>query len=56
MDNIERICRLNIAACKLKTGDNDGVINECSIVLETNKCFKAYYRMGLALMKKKKIW
>ena len=54
LDNIERICRLNIAACKLKTGDNDGVINECSIVLETNKCFKAYYRMGLALMKKKK--
>ena len=54
LDNIERICRLNIAACKLKTGDNDGVINECSIVLENNKCFKAYYRMGLALMNKKK--
>ena len=54
LDNIERICRLNIAACKLKTKDYDGVINECSIVLETNKCFKAYYRMGLALMEKNK--
>ena len=54
LDNIERSCRLNIAACKLKTEDYDGVINECSIVLETNKCFKAYYRMGLALMNKKK--
>ena len=54
LDNIERVCRLNIAACKLKIEDYDGVINECSIVLETNKCFKGYYRMGLALMNKKK--
>ena len=54
LDNIERICRLNIANCKLKTGDYDGVINECSIVLESKKCFKGYYRMGLALMKKNK--
>ena len=54
LDNIERICRLNIAACKLKTEDYDGVINECSIVLEKNKCFKGYYRMGLALLNKKK--
>ena len=52
LDNIENICRLNIANCKLKTGDYDGVINECSIVLESSKCFKGYYRMGLALMKK----
>ena len=52
LDNIEKICRLNIANCKLKTGDYDGVINECSIVLEKNKCFKGYYRMGIALMKK----
>ena len=54
LDNIEKSCRLNIAICKLKTEDYDGVINECSIVLESNKCFKAYYRMGLALMKKNK--
>ena len=54
LDNIERLCRLNIAACKLKTEDYDGVINECSIVLEKNKCFKGYYRMGLALLYKKK--
>ena len=54
LDSIERSCRLNIANCKLKTGDYDGVINECSIVLESNKCFKGYYRMGLALMKKNK--
>jgi len=54
LDNIERICRLNIANCKLKTGDYEGVINECSIVLESKKCFKGYYRMGLALMKKNK--
>ena len=38
----------------MKTKDFDGVINECSIVLENNKCFKAYYRMGLALFQKKK--
>ena len=54
LDNIERICRLNIANCRLKTGDYDGVIDECSIVLESSKCFKGYYRMGLALMKKNK--
>ena len=54
LDNIEKSCRLNIANCKLKTEDYDGVINECSIVLEKNKCFKGYYRMGLALMKKNK--
>ena len=54
LENIERICRLNIANCKLKTNDYDGVINECSIVLETDKCFKAYYRMGLALFNKQK--
>ena len=54
LENIERICRLNIANCKLKTEDYDGVINECSIVLETDKCFKAYYRMGLALFNKEK--
>jgi tetratricopeptide (TPR) repeat protein len=54
LDNIERICRLNIANCRLKTGDYDGVIDECSIVLESSKCFKGYYRMGLALMKKSK--
>ena len=54
LNDIERSCRLNISACKLKTKDYDGVINECSIVLETNKCFKAYHRMGLALFHKQK--
>ena len=54
LNDLERICRLNIASCKLKTKDYDGVINECSIVLETNKCFKAYLRMGLALFHKQK--
>ena len=54
LDDIERTCRLNIANCKLKTKDYDGVINECSIVLENKKCFKGYYRMGLALMNKNK--
>ena len=54
LNDIERSCRLNIATCKLKTKDYDGVINECSIVLETNKCFKAYHRMGLALFHKQK--
>ena len=54
LNDLERICRLNIASCKLKTKDYDGVINECSIVLETNKCFKAYLRMGLALFHKEK--
>ena len=55
LNEIEKACRLNIANCKLKTEDYDGVINECSIVLEKNKCFKAYYRMGIALLKKGKI-
>ena len=54
LNELEKQCRLNIANCKLKTKDYDGVINECSIVLENNKCFKAYYRMGLALFHKKK--
>ena len=54
LNDLERVCRLNIASCKLKTKDYDGVINECSIVLETNKCFKAYLRMGLALFHKEK--
>ena len=54
LNDLERVCRLNIASCKLKTKDYDGVINECSIVLETNKCFKAYLRMGLALFHKQK--
>ena len=54
LSELEKQCRLNIANCKLKTKDYEGVINECSIVLENNKCFKAYYRMGLALFHKKK--
>ena len=54
LNDLERVCRLNIASCKLKTKDYDGVINECSIVLENNKCFKAYLRMGLALFHKQK--
>ena len=54
LSELEKQCRLNIANCKLKTKDYEGVINECSIVLENNKCFKAYYRMGLALFYKKK--
>jgi tetratricopeptide (TPR) repeat protein len=54
LNELEKQCRLNIVNCKLKTKDYDGVINECSIVLENNKCFKAYYRMGLALFHKKK--
>ena len=54
LDEIERSCRLNIATCKLKTKDYDGVINECSNVLETFKCFKAYLRMGMALFHKQK--
>ena len=54
LDEIERASRLNIANCKLKTKDYDGVINECSIVLEKNKCFKAYFRMGIALLNKEK--
>jgi len=54
LSEVEKSCRLNISNCKLKTEDYEGVINECSIVLETNKCFKAYYYMGLALFHKKK--
>ena len=54
LNDLKRVCRLNIARWKLKTKDYDGVINECSIVLETNKCFKAYLRMGLALFHKEK--
>ena len=54
LNDVEKSCRLNIANCKLKTEDYEGVINECSIVLEINKCFKAYYYMGLALFNKKK--
>ena len=54
LDDIKRTCRLNIANCKLKTKDYDGVINESSIVLENKKCFKGYYRICLVLMNKNK--
>ena len=54
LNNIEKSCRLNIATCKLKTKDYDGVINECSIVIDKYNCFKANFRMGLALKEKKK--
>ena len=54
LNELENTCRLNIANCKLKTKDYDGVINECSIVLENKKCFKAYCRMGIALLNKNK--
>ena len=54
IEDMERIVRLNIAACKLQQGEYDCVISECLIVLEKHKCFKAYYRMGVAWYSKGK--
>ena len=54
LEDLEKTTRLNIAACHLKLGEYNETIEQCETVLEKNKCFKAYYRMGVAYKEKKK--
>jgi len=52
LDDIESICRLNIANTKLKQEDYDLVIHECLKVLKKSENYKAHYRAGIAFYKK----
>jgi len=52
LDELEMLCRLNIANVKLKNNDFEYVIRECSKVLKKNdKNFKAHYRCGVGYYK-----
>lgn len=52
IDDMEIVCRLNIANSKLKLEDYDLVIHECLKVLKRTENFKAHYRAGLSFYKK----
>ena len=53
LDDLEIVCRLNIANTKIKQEDYDLVIHECLNVLKKSENFKAHYRAGVAYFKKK---
>ena len=53
LDDLEIVCRLNIANTKIKQEDYDLVIHECLKVLKKSENFKAHYRAGVAYFKKK---
>jgi tetratricopeptide (TPR) repeat protein len=51
LENLERLCRLNYAACKLKLKDYPSVIVHCTEVLRhDSKCVKALFRRGQAYL------
>ena len=53
LEELEILCRLNIANVKLKTEDYDLVIRECAKVLRKNdNNFKAHYRSGVGYFKR----
>lgn len=52
LEDLEVVCRLNIANSKLKLEDYDLVIHECLKVLKKSENFKAHYRAGVAYYKK----
>jgi tetratricopeptide (TPR) repeat protein len=52
LEDMEMLCRLNIANSKLKLEDYDLVIHECLKVLKKTENFKAHYRAGVAYYKK----
>ncbi len=53
LEELETLCRLNIANVKLKSDDYDFVIRECAKVLKKNENnFKAHYRSGVGYYKK----
>jgi len=52
LEDLEVVCRLNIANSKLKMEDYDLVIHECLKVLKKSENFKAHYRAGVAYYKK----
>jgi tetratricopeptide (TPR) repeat protein len=53
LEELEILCRLNIANVKLKSDDYDFVIRECAKVLKKNENnFKANYRSGVGYFKK----
>jgi len=52
IDDLEVVCRLNIANSKLKMEDYDLVIHECLKVLKKKENFKAHYRAAVSFYKK----
>jgi tetratricopeptide (TPR) repeat protein len=53
LEELEILCRLNIANVKMKSEDWDFVIRECAKVLrKTDGNFKAHYRSGVGYFKK----
>ena len=52
LEEMEIVCRLNIANTKIKQEDYDLVIHECLKVLKKSENFKAHYRAGIAYYKK----
>jgi tetratricopeptide (TPR) repeat protein len=52
LEDMEMVCRLNIANTKIKQEDYDLVIHECRKVLKKSENFKAHYRAGIAYYKK----
>jgi len=52
IEQIEILCRLNIAACKLKLKEYELVIRECNKINKKKEHWKAYYRAGIAYYEK----
>jgi tetratricopeptide (TPR) repeat protein len=52
LEEMEIVCRLNIANTKIKQEDYDLVIHECLKVLKKSENYKAHYRAGVAFFKK----
>jgi tetratricopeptide (TPR) repeat protein len=52
IEDLEVVCRLNIANSKLKMEDYDLVIHECLKVLKKKENFKAHYRAAVSFYKK----
>ena len=52
IEDLEIVCRLNIANSKLKLEDYDLTIHECLKVLKKTENFKAHYRAAVSFYKK----
>jgi tetratricopeptide (TPR) repeat protein len=52
IDDLETICRINIANSKMKIEEYDIAINECLKVLKKTENFKAHFRAAVSFFKK----